>query len=192
MASTAERLRASLGGDLEHLVLDCTHGEEAARRRLLEAVRELAVSLGRHTYRMGLEDAEDMAQVVQIRVLERLPQLRRPGAFPLWVRRLIHHVAIDILRQRRWTLSLDAPEAPEDFSVEPQALDAYDQILLRTDLNRALSRLPDRYRQPIELHLLRGIPQDQVGRRLGRPRSTVATQIERGLKRLRPMMAGAA
>jgi RNA polymerase sigma-70 factor (ECF subfamily) len=164
-----------------------------ASRRVLEAVRELAVSLGRRTYRMGLEDAEDMAQVVQIRVLERLPQLRRPGAFPLWVRRLIHHAAIDMLRQRRWTLSLDAPEAleaPEGLSVEPEAPDAYDQILLRMDLDRALSRLPDHYRQPIELHLLRGMPQDQVGRRLRRPRSTVATQIERGLKRMRPMIAG--
>jgi RNA polymerase sigma factor (sigma-70 family) len=58
-------------------------------------------------------------------------------------------------------------------------------VLLRMELGRALSRLPDHYRQPIELYLLQGLPQDEVGRRLGRPRSTVATQIERGLNRLR-------
>jgi RNA polymerase sigma factor (sigma-70 family) len=98
-----------------------------------------------------------------------------------------------MLRQRRPLLSLDAPVASDDASESeweellpaPDAEDAYEQVLLRMDLERALSRLPDRYRRPIELHVLQGMPQDEVGRRLGRPRSTVATQIERGLHRLR-------
>jgi RNA polymerase sigma-70 factor (ECF subfamily) len=149
------------------------------------------MSLGTRSYRLGLEDAEDLAQIVQLHLLDRLEQLREPAAFPRWVRRLIHTKALDMLRRRRWTLSLDAPEWTESAATLPAAPDAYDQIVSRTDLDRALARLPEHYREPIELYLLEGIPQDRVGQRLGRPRSTVATQIERGLKRLRPMLAPA-
>jgi RNA polymerase sigma-70 factor (ECF subfamily) len=195
-----EQLRSRLGSDLERLVDDCLSGsdtaKEAAWNRLLEEIRQMALELGRRSYHLGLEDAEDMAQMVQLRVLERLPQLRHAAAFPLWIRRVIHHLALDTLRQRRPLLSLDAPlgldEGPapdwEEALPAPNAEDAYEQVLLRMDLDRALDRLPDRYRQPIEMHLLQGMPQEEVGRRLGRPRSTVATQIERGLHRLRRNM----
>ncbi len=96
-----------------------------------------------------------------------------------------------MLRQRRPQLSLEELAAPADETIaEPEQTDPYDLALLRVDLDRALSHLPALYREPIELHLIQGLPQDQVGQRLGRPRSTVATQIERGLTRLRRNMTG--
>jgi len=191
MVGRTERLRSQLGKDLESLVAGCVSGDAAAWERLLDAVRQMALDLGRGSYRMGLEDAEDLAQMVQIRVSERLPQLRQTAAFPVWVRRVIHHVALDMLRQRRPLFSLDdLTESTPEIAAESEATDPYDLALLRTDLTRALSRLPAHYREPIQLHLLLGLPQDQVGQRLGRPRSTVATQIERGLGRLRRTLVG--
>jgi RNA polymerase sigma-70 factor (ECF subfamily) len=193
MSGRTERLRQELGADLSQMLAGCARGEEPAWNRLLEAVRHMAIDLARGSYRMGLEDAEDLAQLVQIRVAERLPQLRSPEAFPLWVRRVVHHVALDMLRQRRSLISLEEMAQPEaELKAEPEGPDPYDLALLRTDLRRALDRLPERYREPIQLHLLQGLPQDQVGRRLGRPRSTVATQIERGLGRLRRSLPGLA
>jgi RNA polymerase sigma-70 factor, ECF subfamily len=197
MNGRTEQLRERLGGNLEGLLEDCRSGSGAAREaawnHLLEETRRMALDLGRRQYRLSLEDAEDLAQTVQIRVVERLPQLRAPAAFPLWIRRVIHHTALDMLRQRRPMCSLDAPPASADGSPSdweeilpaPNAEDAYEEVLVRMELDQALSRLPDRYRQPIQLHVMEGMPQDEVGRRLGRPRSTVATQIERGLHRLR-------
>jgi RNA polymerase sigma-70 factor (ECF subfamily) len=190
-------MRVQLGDDLERLVAECQGGDgldrETAWKRLLEAVRQLALDAGRWTYHLGPEDCEDVAQVVQLRVVERLSQLRQPAAFPLWVRRVVHHAALDSLRQRRPQFSLDALPAPEAEAIAvSDEDDPYDQILLRADLDRALSRLPDLYQEPIRLHVLLGIPQDEVGRRLGRPRSTVATQIERGLGRLRRSLSGLA
>jgi RNA polymerase sigma factor (sigma-70 family) len=192
MIRTTRELREELNRDLEHLVAGCAGGEPEASRRLLESVRTLTMSLGTGVYRLGLDDAEDLAQIVQLRVLDRMGQLRQPAAFPAWVRRLIHHAALDMLRGRRWTLSLDAPDGPEIAAPLRATPDPYDQIDARTDLDRALARLPEHYREPIRLYLLEGVPQDRVGQRLGRPRSTVATQIERGLKRLRPMLASSA
>src|SRR5947208_1076596 len=193
MPGTTEQLRNRLGDGLEALVNACLDGDELAWRELLESVRQMAFDLGRRTYHLPLDDAEDVAQVVQIRVSERLGQLREPAAFPLWVRRLAQHAVVDLLRQRRSHLSLESLLEPEAETMAMSGLDdPYDRILLRTDLDRALTRLPARYREPIQLHLLRGMPQGEVGRRLGRPRSTVATQIERGLCRLRRSLAGMA
>ena len=81
----------------------------------------------------NIEDAEDLAQMVQIRVSERLPQLRQTAAFPVWVRRVIHHVALDMLRQRRPLFSLDdLTESTHEIAAEPEGTDPYDLALLRT------------------------------------------------------------
>jgi RNA polymerase sigma factor (sigma-70 family) len=193
MTGRTEKLRNELGTDLVSLVGSCASGDEQAWDRLLDAVCRMAMDLARGSYRMGIEDAEDLAQTVQIRIAERLPQLRQQAAFPLWVRRVIHHVALDMLRQRHALVSLDDEDGPgEEFAANSERVDPYDLAVLRTDLDRALDRLPPLYREPIQLHLLQGLPQDLVGQRLGRPRSTVATQIERGLQRLRRSLPGLA
>src|SRR5207247_8632786 len=116
----------------------CARGSEQSWSRLLEAVRQMAMDLARGSYRMGPEDAEDLAQLVLIRVSTRLPQLRSPEAFPLWVRRVVHHVALDMLRQRRSLLSLDEMPTPaaemvtESDTADPSALGRR-----RADLRRA-------------------------------------------------------
>ena len=191
MVGRTQQLRNELGEELGALLNGCAAGDPSAWGRLLDAVRHMAMDLARRSYHMGTEDAEDLAQMVQIRVSERLTQLRQPEALPLWVRRVVHHAALDLLRQRRPQLSLEELAAPADETIaEPEEVDPYDLALLRVDLDRALAHLPARYREPIELHLLQGLPQEQVGERLGRPRSTVATQIERGLTRLRRNLTG--
>jgi RNA polymerase sigma-70 factor (ECF subfamily) len=190
MAGCTERWRLRFGGELTRVVRACGHGDPQAWRRLLENVRQLTIEVGRGQYRLRPEEADDVAQVVQMRVFERLEQLRQPAAFPLWVRRLIHRSALDTLRQRRSEISLDGPAVEgRDF---PDALDPYEGILLRMDVSRALAQLPERYREPVRLQVLDGMPQAEVGARLGRPRSTVATQVERGLGRLRRSLSGTA
>src|SRR5262245_43322158 len=84
MTGRTGRLRRELGDELAELLAGCARGDEHHWNRLLEAVRHMAMDLARSTYHMGLEDAEDLAQLVQIRVTERLPQLRSLEAFPLW------------------------------------------------------------------------------------------------------------
>jgi RNA polymerase sigma factor (sigma-70 family) len=190
MGGTLNRLRAALGEGIEELVIACVNGDPSSWDRLLGTVRRAALDLAMRSYRLKPEDAEDLAQSVQLRVLQRLPQLREPGAFPRWVWRLIHHMALEALERGvdRTILSLDVLAASEASATAAIATDPYQRVVLRADLDRALSRLPAHYRRPIELHLLHGLSQDQVGRLLERPRSTVATQIERGLRRLRRLL----
>src|SRR5438093_10867532 len=160
MDGSMHRFRSQFGDDLEVLVPACARGDRHAWERLLDMVRRLAMDLAVRQYHLWPQDAEDLAQLVQIRVSERLPQLQRPAAFPLWVRRIIHHVALDMLRQRRPSLSLDDPrERAEILFAQPESAEPYDRVLLRADLERALTRLPAHYQEPIRLHLLHGLPQ---------------------------------
>lgn len=191
MQTLVDRSGVGLKSDVELLLTRCAAGDARAWSPLLAEVRDTTLRLGRWKYRLGAEDAEDVAQMVQIRVSERLGQLRHAAAFPLWIRRLVHHAVVDLHRTRKPALALEDLPAPVTESLPaPQAEEAFEQIALREDLNRALARLPEHYRQPIQLHVLQGIPQDEVGRILGRPRSTVASQIERGLKRLERSLSG--
>jgi RNA polymerase sigma-70 factor (ECF subfamily) len=177
--------------DLERLVSACVAGDRRAWAPLLDAVRRRALEIGKQQYHLRPEDAEDLAQMAQIRVSERLPQLRRPDAFSAWVRRIIHRLALEMLRQRRPPLSLDDPWGPDEMHVaHPETAELYDRALLRADLERALARLPARYQEPIRMHLLHDMPQELIAQHLGRPRSTIATQIERGLARLRRSLWG--
>lgn len=186
-----EKYGTQFGEGLESLLEGCIRGDSESWRQVLDAARRLALDLGRYTYRLSREEAEDVAQVVQIRISERLSHLRRPAAFPLWARRLVHHAALDALRQRRVFVSVDALATIEmEAATLPNAPDAYEEVLLLTDLRRALSRLPVLYREPIRMQLIHGLPQDEIGRLLGRPRSTVASQVERGLHRLRRSLSG--
>lgn len=179
--------------EVKDLLTGCTTDDPAAWRKLLAYVRGLALELGRWRYHLSREDADDLAQLAQIRVADRVKQLRDPAAFPAWLRRLIHCIAIDILRARRPCCSLDDLLSPSNPAIaEPATEDDYSQVELRADLDKALDRLPDRYRLPIRLHLLEGLPQEEVGQILGRPRSTVASQIERGLRRMQQSLAATA
>src|SRR5437660_1627249 len=76
MNGRTERLRQELGADLAKLLDACTTSKggarEAAWERLLEAVRQMALDLGRRCYHLAPEDAEDVAQLAQLRVLEHL------------------------------------------------------------------------------------------------------------------------
>lgn len=187
-ATSSREATTLLGPEISPLIRRCAQGDATAWDRLLAEVRRLSLDLGRWKYRLSQEDAEDVAQIVQIRVSERLMQLRDPDAFGFWVRRLVQRAAIDCVRKRRPVVSLDDESATE-LPAEDEGTGDYERIILRADLDRALSRLPDRYREPIRLNVLEGIPQDEVGRILGRPRSTVASQIERGLHRLQRSLA---
>lgn len=193
MERTTEHASIPTGWELERMLEGCAAGRREAWTDLLAEVRRVALQMGRWKYRLNAEDAEDVAQVVQVRVAERLGQLRHGAAFHQWLRRLVHHSVVDTLRRKRPTLSIDDPDTGvSELPERVDGLSPYDQILLRADLAQALNRLPDLYRQPIQMHLLGGMPQDEIGRVLGRPRSTVASQIERGLGRLRRTLVATA
>ena len=56
-------------------------------------------------------------------------------------------------------------------------------------LAKALSSLPSAQREAIELHHLRGLPLDEIGKQLDRNKGAVAALIYRGTTRLRELLS---
>lgn len=169
----------------------CRAGEEQAWEQLLGEVRPLVHTIAGCDFGLGPEDREDVFQLVSLKLYENLRQLRESAAFRPWLRSLTRRVIVDFLRGRKDAVSLD--QLQEECGLEPTEGTAnllwVDQATMRVEIERALETLPELYRLPVALHVLEGEPQEEVSRRLGRPRNTVASQIHRGLARLRRSLA---
>lgn len=183
--SASQHFALVIDGDAM-LLARCSGGSPAAWRELFEEVRPLVRTVAGTDFRLSLDDQEDVFQLVCLKLYRSLHELKNPLAFRNWLRCVTRRAALDFLRQRRSMASLDVVEeesGPVALESEPLAWE--DRTDLRVDLERALDRLPEKYRAPVRLYVLDGEEQEDVSRILGRPRSTVASQIHRGLARLR-------
>jgi RNA polymerase sigma-70 factor, ECF subfamily len=185
-ATTASSARAPFS---PRLLSACRVGDPQAWDRLLQESIPLITAIARTDFGLHREDAEDVVQLVHLKLYEHLDDLRDAASFTAWLRRLTRHTIIDLLRQKRQTLSLDALAEETGMELSLPALGEVPGIdtgiAVRLDLQRALASLPPLYREPVIQYLVHGKGQDEIGRLLGRPRSTVATQIQRGLQKLR-------
>lgn len=167
----------------------CLAGDRRAWDRLLQLATPTIAAIARTDFGLHREDVEDVVQMVHMKLYERLEGLRDPVAFTSWLRQMTRHTIIDMLRQKRQMVSLDALTEETGLELSSAADGRTEEtgaaVALRLDVQQALASLPPLYREPVVYYLLQGRAQDEIGDLLGRPRSTVATQIQRGLKRLR-------
>jgi RNA polymerase sigma-70 factor, ECF subfamily len=146
--------------------------------------------LGRHA-----EAAEDVMQEVFIKAYMNLNDYDRSRPLAPWIYRIAHNEAISYLRKRK---------------AEPQAVDGADaQLLIERiadpddpdralgralalgDIRKALDGLDPRYRDVLVLRYLEDKSYDEISDILEMPPGTVATLINRGLKRLKEPLSAA-
>ena len=125
------------------------------------------------------EDCADAMQSAVFAAWRNLPTLREEGRFQPWLMRILVNACRDIQRgyQRR------SPETPLDDSLPLTAGDGPDW-----ELRLALAALPEKYRAPVVLRHLGGLPIGEIARVLRLPPTTVKWRIREGLKRLRRQM----
>lgn len=132
------------------------------------------------------EAAEDATSQVFLQVMKALPRFNcERGSFRSWLFTIAHNVVIDAYRASRTfendesvELVIDHRASPEDLA---EAADA------GRALRDALSALPPRQRQVVELRLA-GLSSAEIGEAIGcKPRSVDVAQ-HRALERLRVLM----
>jgi RNA polymerase sigma factor (sigma-70 family) len=97
------------GGEpgLAALVTSAREGDEAAWSRLVELFTPLVRAITRG-YRLGERDAEDVGQVVWLRLVEHIDRLRVPEALPGWIATTVRHECARTTRGNRRVLLVDA------------------------------------------------------------------------------------
>jgi len=128
--------------------------------------------------------AEDVTQETLMRVLDRLDTFEGRSQFATWVHKIAVRVALTELRRRRWKdVSLDAVLASDEGSAESQsmAVDASpspEAILERADMlarvqHIILAELTDKQRQAMMAVGVKGLPLEEVARRMHMERNAL-------------------
>lgn len=145
-------------------------------------VRQHDRILGLHLRRyVGPDDAGDLRQEVLLRVWERASQWQGRGSPLAWMLRIATNLALNHLRARRRTASLESGDEAEEAPVaEPPQARGEDDVERWTEASRALElvgELPDSQRTVLSLARLDGLKLREIASRLDVPLGTVKSRL---------------
>jgi len=174
------------------LVARAARGEAQALARLVEEQRGRIVALARF-FTGRVEDAEDLAHDILLRLVQALPRLGATETFDVWVYRLSRNRCVDHFRRRRMEAGWPPHGEPESvmWRAESVAADEALEASQTSDrLRAAIRALPAVWRQAVVLRDLQGLPYEDVAERLRVPIGTVKSRINRGRARLAAALSG--
>ena len=135
--------------------------------------------------RVRPQDADDVTQEALLRLHRSATSLKDEDALEAWMYRIARNTIID--HHRRSTVRPD-PIDPDDLAMlaspesdaEPEA-----GTSLAACLGPLLARVPDDYRQALELTDLGDLTQDEAAAQLGLSTSGMKSRVQRGRRMLR-------
>lgn len=134
------------------------------------------------------ERARDLAQDTFLRLYQRSARYEERGQ----CKALLYRIATNLVRseqRRERRFRLLAPLLGRPAETAPDDGDPLLAREARSQVGRALSALPLRYRVPLVLHEIEGWSYADVARQLGCREGTVKSRVHRGRQRLKEMLA---
>jgi RNA polymerase sigma factor (sigma-70 family) len=157
-----------------------------------EVVRLHADRVYRLAYRLSgnRADAEDLTQETFVRVFRSLADYS-PGTFEGWLHRITTNLFLDMARRRQRirfdALPEDASERMASSAAGPEQ--AYAEMNLDPEIQRALDALPPDFRAAVVLCDLEELSYEEIAATLGVKVGTVRSRIHRGRVLLREALA---
>ena len=176
MQVTAE-LRPS---DVE-LVAACRAGEPGAWDALVDRFARYVSAIATQAYRLPPHDAEDVFQVVFLRVYERLHSLRSDEAIRPWVGQLTRNCCLDVLRASRRVVPVEG----SDTVFEREAEDVITRLDEAMVVRDRLAQLGPDCQEILDRFFARDESYRTIGDALALPTGTIASRISRCLAHLR-------
>jgi RNA polymerase sigma factor (sigma-70 family) len=125
--------------------------------------------------------AEDLAQQVFLKVWKSIHQLRTPGAFYGWLRKIMVSIWLEEVRRNQ----LDAAEWNESISLKAQKEAPGERI----DLDAALAQLSPPMRLCVVLAYNDGLSHQEISDVTSIPLGTVKANISRGAAKMRILLS---
>lgn len=124
-------------------------------------------------------EAEDAVQEAALKAWRRFETFRG-GPFRPWFLGIVANQCRTVRRGRWWhVIRLAQPEATRPGP----------DLMTRADLRRALLELRPRQREALLMHFYLDLPLGEIATALGLTTAGVKSRINRGLRRLRPLLA---
>jgi RNA polymerase sigma-70 factor (ECF subfamily) len=121
------------------------------------------------------EDAEDMLQEGFIKVFTQIHTFQSKGAFEGWIRRIVVHTCINVLkRNKRFNEAVDL-----EYAVEAQTRENIPSIMQAKQVVECIRLLPVGYRTVLNLYAIEGYSHKEIGEMLDIGESTSRSQYTR-------------
>lgn len=159
----------------EAILQGCLKNSAAAQRELYNrySPKMLAVC---YRFAHNREDAEDMLQEGFIKVFSQMHTFQNKGAFEGWIRRIIVHTCINILKKnKKFNESVDLIHA-NGIQIKE---DTIPSILQAKQVVECIRLLPIGYRTVLNLYAIEGFSHREIGEILDIEESTSRSQYTR-------------
>lgn len=138
----------------------------------------------------GETAAEDLAQLVMLKVSDGLPDFRGDSGLATWIYRIATNAALDTLRRKAIPPSTDSGLEADDGSLPPAAQSAsVETTAIREEMNACIrefiERLPQTHRTVMVLSELEGFTNAEIATILGISLDTVKIRLHRAREKLR-------
>ncbi len=143
------------------------------------------------------EDAEEAMQDAFLKAYQHLHEFHRASKFSTWLTRIAVNEALQKIRRRRVTVSLDddastaervMPKKLEDWHDNPEKI--YSKEQTREIVENAIQSLTPLYREVFVLRDVQGLKTEEAAEALGIPISTLKSRLLRARLMMREALAG--
>ncbi|MCE5285085.1 MAG: RNA polymerase sigma factor SigZ [Pelosinus sp.] len=128
--------------------------------------------------------AEDILQEVFIKIYKNIDQLENPHSLKPWLYRITNNTIIDFYRKSNPLIYSD--EIGYQSVIEERPVNINQEVA--TCLKSFLYKLPDKYREPLELFEFNGMKHKEIAKKLNLSLSGSKTRILRAKERLKELL----
>ena len=136
----------------------------------------------------GVREAEDLTQIVMLKISAGLPDFRGESSLATWIYRIATHAAIDRLRSPQGGAQEPQGEAQEQLLADSTAPSA-ESTAIRGEMNACIrgfvERLPESYKSVVILSEFEGFENQQIATILGISLDAVKMRLHRAREKLR-------
>jgi RNA polymerase sigma factor (sigma-70 family) len=163
-----------LAEPLDILIKECKSGklksQEALYRRFAPAMYGICLQ-----YASSEEDAQDILQDGFIKVFAKLDQVKKPEAFPGWIRRVMINTALEKYRSQ---VVLQRIEEVREEALETDDSEVL-QSLTADELVKLIRSLSPKYRMVFNLYAIEGYSHQEISEELGISVGTSKSNLSR-------------
>lgn len=175
----------------QNLISKAKSGDVRAYEELVRTHQQIALRVA-YVVSGDAGVAEDVTQEAFVRAYRALARFREDGAFRPWLLRIVRNEALNQRRHRgrQERLSLRLAGDPVSGGAAPSPETAVVSGLESEMLLASVERLPERFREVVELRYLLGLSERETATAIGVPVGTVKSRTSRALRQLERSLSG--
>lgn len=165
-----------------NLVVECKQGSKKAHYELYQLYSKAMLNTAFRIVN-NLDEAQDVLQEAFLDAFARINDFRQETTFGLWLKQIVVHRSINLLRKRKMDLVSIDDEQVENLADDD--FDDDDDLQYKVaQVKEAMKLLPESYRVVLSLYLLEGYDHEEIGQILSINENTSRTQFLRAKRKL--------